>query len=229
MDPLQPETRHRVLLVDDDEKILSTQKRVLESIGFDVDTVGTGAEAVERAQNQRYDVFLVDMHMEPHDGAWTCRTLLTLDPDAIVMMLSAVEKDEAKVAAFEAGATDYVIKSVTYVELGARIRGHIRRLSRPGTRTLLRFGRLTADPKTLAVYVDGQLAKLSEQQTALLWVLLEAPGKFYTAEELHAAIDSENKLTSTRRALQRLRQPLGECGHMIQVLHGRGYGFDPTG
>lgn len=226
---VQAETRERVLVVDDEEKILSTQKRVLESIGFAVDTVGTGAEAVKRARHQYYDAFLVDMQMHPHDGPWTCRALLALNPDFLVMMLTGVVTDEAKVSAFEAGATDYLSKQMTYVELGARIRAHMRRLSRSHIRAVLQFGRLTADPTSRGVFVDGQLVKLSEQQTDLIWVLLRSPQTFFTAEQLHAAIRSEKKLKSTTRALQRLRAPLGDCGSMIQMVRGRGYCFDPGG
>ena len=216
--------RTRVLIVDDDEKGLRALRRGLESIGFEVDAAGTGADALERASKFHHDAFVVDMQMAPHDGLWTCRELLILDPDSIVIFRSGLETDEAKLAAFAAGASDYVPKTGTDAELGARVRAHLRRR---GAR-MLHFGSLIADRSSGAVFVDGVLADLSEQQSRLFWLLIASPGKFQTTKELHVARGGHGELASTRRELQRLRRKLGKCGTMIRMVRCRGYCFDPS-
>lgn len=217
----------RLLFVDDDESMLSTQKRVLERVGLHVETVSSGEEAIRRAREQRFDAFLVDVKMEPHDGFWTCRELLAIDPDFVIIMLTGLESDEAHLAAIEAGATDYILKRTNFVVLGAIIRQRIRE-RRDRSHGLLRFGRLTADPASRAVFIDGERVNLPEEETALFWFLVSSPGKWYRAEEIHETLRLKGKSRSTQRALQRLRELLGECGTVIQVAKGRGYCFRPA-
>ena len=219
----------RLLLVDDEDTFLSTQKRVLESIGFDVDCVATGAEAVERAKQHEYDAFLLDVRMEPNSGHWTCRRLRALDPLSVVIMLSAVDTDEARLAAIDAGATDYLLKNTRYVLLGARIRQRIReKRSRSNPPQLLTFGRLVADPSTRAVFVESVRVDLSGHETDLFWLLLSTPGKCHATDELHSAVGLSGNSHSTQKAVQRLRRKLGDCGNLIQTVKARGYCFCPA-
>lgn len=219
----------RLLLVDDEKTFLRTQQRVLRGIGFKVDTVTAGAEAVEWARHNECDAFLVDVAMEPTDGHSTCLQLRALDPESVVIMLTAVDTDDARLAAIEAGATDYLLKSASCALLGARIRQRIReKRSRSNPPRPLQSGRLTADPSTRAVFIDRVRVDLSEEESALFWFLVSSPGKWYRAEEIREALHLDGKSRSTQRALQRLRKLLGEVGGAIQVAKGRGYCFGPT-
>lgn len=231
--PADPRADHarplRLLFVDDEERILSTHKRVYEHIGFVVDTAATGVDAIALAKRHAHDAFLVDVHMAPHDGNWTCERLLELDPESVVIMLSGVETDEAVLAAFAAGALDYLFKGTSPIKLAAHIRRRVADRRRCSS-TVLRFGRLVADRATQTVLVDGALVLLGEKEFSLLWLLLNTPRKCYTARELHdKALGGSGKPNSVRKVVERTRRKLGDCGCMLLNAPGRGYCFNPSG
>lgn len=226
--PAEPRAEHqrplRLLFVDDEEAMLSTHKRVYEHIGFVVDTAATGVDAIALAKQHACDAFLVDVHMAPHDGNWTCERLLELDPQSVVIMLSGVETDEAVLAAFAAGAVDYLFKGTSPIKIAAHIRRRVKEaLGR--TATVLRFGRLAADTRTRAVYIDRVAVDLPEEEARLFWFLFSSPGEWFRAEEIQDALGLHGDVRSTQRALQRLRRSLGVCGEVIHAAKGRGYRF----
>ncbi len=217
----------RVLAVDDEAAMLRSLHRALTPLGFAVDMVTSGAEAVTRARRERHDVYLVDIKMEPHDGLWTCRELVAIDPTATIIVLSGDESEEAQVAALDAGATDFVIKPFRPAELNSRMRLRIRQsLESSALRNKLQIGSLVADRATKAVRIAGATLPLTDMETELFWLLVRSPGKFYTAQELHDAVSESSQVNSTRKALQRLRDKLGEHGDLIRTVRKRGYCFD---
>ncbi len=222
-----PEPTIRVLAVDGEESMLRTLQRVLTPFGFRIDTATSGAQAVEIATKESYDVYLVDMKMEPEDGLWTCRKLLAIDPYAVVLIVSGETAEEARVAAFQAGATDYVVKPFLPGELNERIRLRIRQSAKLA-RAKLEVGRLTADPETRAVYVDSVRVKFSAQESELFWILASSPGRFFSAELLGKLLTKPVSAATARKATRRMRERLGACSEMICTSTGQGYAFEPN-
>src|SRR5260370_15552084 len=142
----------RVLLVDDDQKIISLLKRGLAYEGFEVYTASDGETGLVAAKKYQPHLVLLDITMPGVDGFEVCRRLRLLD-DMAIIMLTARDDVVDKVNALGLGADDYVPKPFSFDELVARMRAVLRR--HPGRQQLLTYGdgELNQDPR--AVHPNG--------------------------------------------------------------------------
>jgi DNA-binding response OmpR family regulator len=166
----------RLLLVDDDVRLVEALRRGLEAEGFAVDTAGDGAEAEWLARENSYDVMVLDVMLPGLDGVELCTRLRQAGDWTPVLMLTA-RTDSAEVArALDSGADDYLAKPFSYVVLLARLRALLRRGG--STRPLvLRVGRLELDPATHQVRRGEALVELTPRQFALLEYLMRRAGE----------------------------------------------------
>src|SRR5439155_14384906 len=134
----------RILLIDDEVRILNFVSRALRSEGFEVDTAAQGVRGVEMAVSRRYDVIVLDLLMPEMDGSAVLGRIMEHRADQAVIVLSALGDPDSKVGCLDLGADDYLTKPFSLDELIARIRARLR----AGTRTAvvrLTAGRLTLD------------------------------------------------------------------------------------
>jgi len=165
----------RVLVVEDAVKVASLLERGLAEQGFAVDVVGTGAEAVWMAQENSYDVVLLDLSLPDIDGFAVCDRLRALGQWVPVLMLTARDSIEDRVRGLDGGADDYLTKPFAFPEVVARLRALLRR-GAPPRPPVLAVGDLTVDPATRQVRRGEDLVELTAKEFSLLEYFVRHPG-----------------------------------------------------
>src|SRR5258708_23020821 len=138
----------RVLVVDDEPAVRESIERVLRHDGFEVAVAADGREAIRRLAVVRPDVVLLDVLMPQIDGLEVCRRMRDTGDRTPVLMLTARDAVNDRVAGLEAGADDYLPKPFALEELLARLRALLRRSGWQGDREALRFDDLELDPQS---------------------------------------------------------------------------------
>jgi two-component system response regulator MprA len=173
----------RILAVDDDPEILNLLSRGLKFEGYEVETAETGEKAIARFRESAPDLVLLDVMMPGIDGIEVAREMRKLR-DTPVLMLTAKDAVNDKVAGLDAGADDYIVKPFVFDELLARIRAHLRR-KLPGEAQLLQFSDLTLNTATHEVRRNGQLIELTSKEFELLMLFLQHPRQVLNREFIY--------------------------------------------
>src|SRR5258708_6679590 len=171
----------RVLLVDDDHKIISLLKRGLAYEGFEVYTASDGEAGLIAAKTYQPHLVLLDITMPGVDGFEVCRRLRLLD-DMAIIMLTARDDVADKVNALGLGADDYVPKPFSFDELVARMRAVLRR--HPGSQELLTYDDVELNQVTREVHRSGSLIELTTREYDLLLLLMRHPRQVLTRDQL---------------------------------------------
>ncbi len=218
-----------VLIVDDDPRLRHLMQVVLESAGFGVESADDGDAVLSSVQRSAPDVLLLDMKMARVSGLQALRELRSAGEDVPVLVLSAIGEEQQVLAAFDAGADDYVTKPFLPRVLVARLRAILRR-ARSAQRTRgLRKGGVALDPNTHEALVNGRRVRLSPTEYALLQTLMRGDGRVFTADELLAAVWGQEYVGQheiVRANIYRLRQKLEPLPGEPRFIHGqRGVGY----
>ncbi|MDR7395257.1 MAG: response regulator transcription factor, partial [Armatimonadota bacterium] len=174
----------RVLVVDDDEAILSLLGSYLAREGFEVQTAGDGEAALAAARTSRPDVVVLDVLLPGLDGLEVLRRLRA-EGEPYVILLTAKAEEADQVVGLELGADDYVTKPFSPRELVARIRAVLRRGRGRAEvpEAPLVFPRLRIDPARREVWRDGERVYLTPLEFDLLRALASFPGRVWTREQ----------------------------------------------
>jgi two-component system, OmpR family, response regulator len=217
----------RVLIVEDDLRMASLVRRGLANEGLAVDVAPNGEDALWMAQAHDYDAIVLDVMLPGLDGFETCRRLRGAGVWAPVLMLTARDGVEDRVAGLDSGADDYLVKPFALAELLARLRALARRGEgeRPA---VLAVGDLRLDPATREVTRAGQPIKLSAKEFALLETFMRRPGEVLSRLHLleHAwdfAYDNRSNVVDVyvRRLRRKLDEPFGRDS--LETVRGAGY------
>jgi two-component system response regulator MprA len=218
----------RVLVVDDERAVRDSLRRALELEGYDVELAADGEEALERlAQNGEPDAVVLDILMPRMDGLEVCRRLRREGHSLPVLMLTARDEVENRVAGLDAGADDYVTKPFALEELLARLRALLRRTT-SGSGEVLRFADLELDPKTREVRRGGESVDLTRTEFSLLELFLLNPRQVLTRSVIFERVwgydfgFSSNSLDVYIGYLRR-KTEAGERPRLIQPVRGVGY------
>jgi two-component system, OmpR family, response regulator len=173
----------RILVVEDELKMASLLRRGLIEEGHAVDIARTGDDALWMAQSAEYDALVLDLMLPTIDGLEVCRRLRANGVWSPVLMLTARDGVEDRVAGLDAGADDYLPKPFSFAELLARLRALMRRGAgeRP---TVLEVGDLRLDPATHQVWRGDAEVELSGKEFALLETFMRRPGQVLTRDQL---------------------------------------------
>jgi two-component system response regulator MprA len=163
----------RVLVVDDELAVRTSLHRALNLERYDVDLAEDGREALERMSATRYDAIVLDVSMPQLDGLEACRRLRSAGDRTPVLMLTARDAVDDRVAGLDAGADDYLVKPFALRELQARLRALLRRVDGPTDE--LRFGDLRLEPATRDVWRGDRRLELSRTEYGLLELFLRHP------------------------------------------------------
>jgi two-component system, OmpR family, response regulator MprA len=215
----------RILLVDDDPKIVPLLARGLAYEGFEVFTAADGNAGLTAARAHEPHVVLLDIAMPGPDGFEVCRRLRTMGDTAIIM-LTARDEVVDKVGALNLGADDYVAKPFAFDELVARIRAVLRR-RRTGSDPLA-YADLTLNPQTREVRRAGGAVDLTAREYELLLMLMRHPRQVLTRDQLLERVwgyDAQADTNTLDVHIGHLRQKLEAGGgpRLIQTLRGVGY------
>jgi two-component system, OmpR family, KDP operon response regulator KdpE len=171
-------TGQRVLVVDDEPQILRALGTSLRGAGYEVETADTAQGALAAAAMRPPDAVILDLILPDGRGTDVCAELRTWT-SAPVIVLSAVGEEREKLAAFDAGADDYVTKPVGIDEMLARLKAVLRRVA-PSGEPVVTVGGLVVDLEKRSVSVDGEPVHLTPHQYELLRVLAMNRGKLLT-------------------------------------------------
>ena len=216
-----------VLLVEDDEAIGDLVKYNLERQGFSVDWVLDGKEALERLNEKKYDIIILDLMLPSVDGLELCQKVRQegKNKETPIIVLTALGDEDTKVKGFSAGADDYVTKPFSVKELLARIEAVLRRVGY-SKKDILEFEGIVENKKSKTVTVDGKPIYLTKTELQLLEFFLEHPEQLFTREELLENIWGSDHNETTRTVdvyISRLRKKLGEKGKFLKTLPRLGY------
>jgi len=216
----------RILVVEDEPRILAFVTRRLEAEGFRVDAAADGAAALEGVRRARPDLVVLDLLLPRVDGLTVLRELRQTQPELPVVIVSARSDLQTKLRGFELGAADYVAKPFALDELIARIRAQLRRL-RPadGDERILRAGRLVLDLARHQARLGELVADLTHREFRLMLYLAEHAGEVLSRERLLAEVwgyhfDPGSNVVDV--CVRRIRQKLGPDAP-IQTVRNAGY------
>jgi len=217
----------KVLLVEDDAKLAALVRRGLTENGTATDIAPNGEDALWMARAHSYDAIILDVMLPGRDGFATCTALREGGVWAPVLMLTAREAVEDRVAGLDAGADDYLIKPFSLAELRARLRALVRRggAERP---TVLEVGDLRLEPATQQMWRGETEVQLSSKEYALLELFMRRPGQVLSRFKLleHAwdiGYDNRSNVITVyiRYLREKIDRPFGR--HSIETVHGVGY------
>ena len=166
----------RVLLVEDEPRLAQLLRRGLEEQGYAVDVAGDGAEALWLATETAYDTIVLDVMLPTLDGLQVTRQLRAARRWTPVLLLTARDTVDDRVAGLDAGADDYLVKPFSFAELVARVRALVRR-ARVARPTVHQVGDLRLDPARRRAWRAGVELDLSPKEFALLELFLSRPGE----------------------------------------------------
>jgi len=172
----------KILVVDDERAVRESLRRALELEGYDIELAADGVDALARLANggnSPPDVVILDVLMPGLDGLEVCRRLRRSGNRVPVLMLTARDEVENRVAGLDAGADDYVTKPFALEELVARVRALLRRATE-SSNEMLSFADLVLDPGTREVRRDGEPIELTRTEFALLELFMTNPRQVLT-------------------------------------------------
>jgi two-component system response regulator MprA len=213
-----------ILLVDDDASIRRMLERTLAAEGYEVAAVADGGAALAAVERSMPDVLVLDVAMPGLDGLAVTRRLRAKGLGVPILLLTARDALEERVAGLDAGADDYVVKP--FEELIARLRALLRRNRPPAER--LAFADLSLELQTGAARRGGRHIELTRREAELLELLLRHPRTVVTRERALEAVwggEGEASLNVVDRYVAYLRRKLGEPV-LIQTVRGLGFRLD---
>lgn len=220
----------RVLVVDDEVDLAEAIARGLRREGYAVDLAHDGEEALEKARLTPYDLICLDITMPKIDGREVARTIRSepMHPEPPrILMLTARDEVQDRVAGLDDGADDYLVKPFAFPELTARIRTLMRR-DAASSGSLVSVGSIALDTAAHSVTQNGEIISLTSKEFALLRYFMARPGMVISQEELleHVWDENADPFTNTVRVtVGTLRRKLTIAGQEapIETVIGAGY------
>lgn len=223
----------RLLYVEDNERLARNTAASLQRSSFVVDAVANGADAVHSLKSFDYDAIVLDLGLPDIDGLDVLAQIRVLRPDVPVIICTARDTLDNRIAGLNAGSDDYLVKPFEVTELIARIRAVLRR---PGGALGLHLhvGNLSLDTIGREVRIAGQTTVLSRRELDLLEVFLRRKGRILSRDAIENALygfDNPPTPNAIEVATHRLRKKLTEAGASarIQTLRGIGYVLEDDG
>lgn len=212
----------RILVIEDEPRILSFLRLGLEAEGFVVDCAEDGAVGLARALAEPYELVVLDLQLPRLDGRRLLGELRRHRPQLPVLILSARSDLPTKLQSFELGANDYLSKPFSFDELVARVRVHVRRGGRDERGAIVRAGRIELNLARRQATVEGRTTDLSDREFRLLYHLVSHPGEIVSRERLLSEVwgygfDPCSNLVDV--CIRRLRKKLGPSSPIETVRH----------
>jgi len=224
-----PRPRMRVLLVEDEPDAARMVAKGLREHAYAVDVVTDGAAAHEQATAKPYDAIVLDVLLPVMDGLKVCRRLRKEGQTVPILMLTARDSVDARIAGLDCGADDYLTKPFAFGELLARLRALIRRGSRPLLPERLRIAHLELDTRAQRVSSRGRDVPLTSREYALLEYLARRAGEVVSRADIaeHVWDESFEPFSNVIDVyIRRLRQKLDDPGSESFIHTRRGSGYE---
>jgi len=224
---------HNILICDDQPDIVNALKIYLTPEGYKLFTASTGRQAVETVKNEDIHLVLLDIMMPEMDGI-TAAAKIREFSNVPIIFLTAKSETEDVVLGLNVGADDYITKPFVPVEVLARVRSHLRRYDKLGSRVPegedeLTLGGITLNDRTKEVTVEGEPVALTPTEYSILRLLMTHPGKVYSTKALYeavwqeAAFGSEGAVAVHIRHLREKIEINPSEPRYLKVVWGQGY------
>ncbi len=224
----------RVLVVDDEKLIVKGIRFSLEQDGMEVDCAYDGEEAVRLAQENEYDMILLDLMLPKLSGLEVCQQVRDFSAVPIVM-LTAKGEDMDKILGLEYGADDYITKPFNILEVKARIKAIMRRTTKKATKEetakIIETGEMKLDLESRRIYIAGREINLTTKEFDVLELLVLNPNKVFSRENLLNTVWGSEYPGDVRTVdvhIRRLREKIESNPSEPQYVHtkwGIGYYF----
>ncbi|MRU14922.1 response regulator transcription factor [Roseovarius sp. A21] len=217
----------RILYIEDNQKLAQNTAALLRQSDFVVDCVTTAADALHAVASFEYDAAILDLGLPDTDGMALLDRLRGQGPQIPVLICTARDTLEDRIAGLNGGSDDYLVKPFAVEELIARLRAILRR---PGGALglHLRAGNLTLDTVARDVRIDGKQIKLSRRELDLLEVFLRRKGRVLSRSAIADALygfNDEPTPNAIEVAAHRLRKKLADLGASLKIETLRGIGY----
>ena len=220
----------KILCVDDEPDILEILKYNLSNVGYDISLANDGLSAIKKAKEIIPNLIIMDIMMPKMDGIQACENLRANEKfnDTIIMFLTARGEDFSHVAAYEAGADDYVTKPVKPKILISKVKGLLRRFKKVTYNdiTLIELNDIIIDKEKYKVYISGNNLDLPRKEFELLYLLASKPDKVFKREKIMENVWGGEVVVGDRTIdvhIRKLREKLGD--KYIKTIKGVGYKF----
>jgi DNA-binding response OmpR family regulator len=214
-----------ILLIEDDTGIAEVLRRGLEAFGHPVDWVSHGWEALERIEIYHYDLVILDLMLPDRDGIDLCRQFRQNEVQSSILILSARDRTDQRIAGLDAGADDYMVKPFSFEELIARIRALGRRVAKAGEFVKFEIGDLILDVQARSVTVAGAPVNLTLKEFQLLQFLIKNKDRAVSRESIVSSVwgaDADVTMNAVDVYVGYIRK---KCGLHERLLTLRGHGF----
>lgn len=219
----------RILIVDDEQRIIDLAQMYLEQEGYDIESTTDGLDAYKRITTHEPQLIVLDLMLPGMDGLEICRKVRATS-DVPIIMLTARSDDIDKIVGLELGADDYLTKPFNPRELVARVRAILRRSEKksnaPEDNETITLGNLTIDPIKRTTIVDAKAVDLRLKEFDLLLLLAKNPGHVFSRERLLEIVWGYDFAGETRTVdvhVAHLRHKLKGMNANIATVWGIGY------
>ncbi|MNI08530.1 Transcriptional regulatory protein YycF [compost metagenome] len=226
-------TKSRILIVDDEEDILSFIKDALEDEGYEVLTASGGVEAIEQAK-RKPEMVLLDVMMGDINGFEVCEQIRSIVQGPIIF-LSACQDESDRIKGLVVGGDDYLIKPFSLYELKARVHAHMRRERRKASAhekrvdSVLQYGELMIDYSGRMVSIKGTPVEMTSKQFQIVWLLALHPGQVFSREHIYEQVwglEADGDDSTVTEHIKKIRakfQAADAEQSFIQTVWGVGY------
>lgn len=217
----------RILVVEDEKKLASLIKKVLEKEKYAVDVAYDGQESLDYALTYPYDVIILDILLPKKDGLEVIRELRSKKILTPVLMLTAKDAVEDKILGLDLGADDYLTKPFDFGELLARIRALVRRETADKP-SVLQAADLSLDPRTYTAKRAGKIIRLTSREYSLLEFLLRRKNQVLTRDMIidhvwDSTFESMTNIVDVYIRYLRRKMDTGFSPKLIHTIRGIGY------
>ena len=217
----------KVLVVDDEKLIVKGIRFSLEQDGMDVDCAYDGEEALEMAQEKKYDIILLDLMLPKMDGFEVCQQIREFSSVPVIMLtVRSEERDELQ--GFSLGVDEYISKPFSPKILVARVEALLRRTNAVSA-DVMNIGGICIDKAAHRVTIDGKEIELSFKEFELLTYFAENQGIALSREKILINVWNYDYFGDARTIdthVKKLRSKLGDKGDYIKTIWGMGYKFE---
>jgi two-component system copper resistance phosphate regulon response regulator CusR len=218
----------RILLVEDEPAAAAVLAKGLREQAYAVDIAGNGDAALFQASTSDYDAIILDVMLPAKSGLAVCRAVRESGSAVPILMLTARDGVESRIAGLDSGADDYLVKPYDFGELLARLRALIRRGAQPPAPERLAVGALTLDTRSRTARMRGRDVPLTSKEYALLEFLARRAGAVVSRADIaeHVWDEHYDPLSNVVDVyVQRLRRKLDRPGSpsLIRTRRGEGY------
>ena len=220
----------KILCVDDEPDILEILKYNLSNAGYEIYLANEGLSAIKKAEEIIPNLIIMDVMMPKMDGIQACENLRANEKfnDTIIMFLTARGEDFSHLAAYEAGADDYVTKPVKPKILISKVKGLLRRFKKVNDNdiAIIELNDIIIDKEKYKVYISGNNLDLPRKEFELLYLLASKPDKVFKREKIMENVWGGEVVVGDRTIdvhIRKLREKLGD--KYIKTIKGVGYKF----